>query len=355
MKKLSFHLLLISGLLLTTFSCKKNTDVTFSHESDSSPSLVSSSRQLASLGSSFSRAFSINNAGAITGSARSGNGNVEAFMIKNAQSWFSDEDVRPNGLPEIKFCINDPGDIAGSRVNGTGITPMLWKNGEAYELQTLPGQQYGEVYDINNAGQMVGECLNGNFVTPATMRATIFYVNAEPYDLGTLGGTKASAAAINDLGQIVGVADNASGQSHAFLYKDGVMYDIGTLGGTTSNANDINNRGEIVGRSLLANGAIRGFLYKDGLMYDLGTLGGVATVAFGINDHGDIVGFSRISTGQAHAFLFKDGIMQDLGTLGGIESRAFGINNRGDVVGQFTKTDGSVHAFLYRDGEMIEL
>jgi probable HAF family extracellular repeat protein len=309
-----------------------------------------------SLESGPSRAFAINNSGAIAGSAVNGEGRTVAFVLKNQNLWYSNQDARPNGLPEIKFAINEAGDVAGSRVNGAaGITPMLWRHGQAYELQTLPGQQYGEVYAINNAGQMVGECLNGNFVAPATMRAVLFSLDGNPVDLGTLGGTKAAALDINERGDIVGLAENEAGQSHAFLYKDGVMHDLGTLGGTVSNANAINNRGEIVGRSTLANGAIRGFLYKDGEIHDLGTLGGAASVAFDINDRGEVVGFARASNGEAHAFLYKDGVMHDLGTLGGIDSRAYGINNNGKIVGQYTKTDGSVHAFVYRDGEMFPL
>jgi len=202
--------------------------------------------------------------------------------------------------------------VAGHKKIPGGIIPMIWKNGQAYELQPLPGQQFGEVFDINNSGQMVGESLNGNFVTPTTMRATLFSLDGPPIDLGTLGGEGASAAGINEDGVIVGVSGLANGQSHAFLYSEGVMYDLGTLGGTISNANAINNNGEIVGRSTLANGAIR-------------------------------------------AFLYKDGVMSDLGTLGGTDSRAYGINNRGDIIGQYTKTDGTVHAFIYRDGQMIGL
>ena len=303
-----------------------------------------------------SRAFSINNSGAIAGSAINSGGRTVAFAMKNQSLWYSDEDARPNGLPEIKFAINDPGDIAGSRVNGaSGITPMLWRHGQAYELQTVAGQQYGEVFAINNAGLMVGECLNGNFVTPTTMRATVFSLEGTPIDLGTLGGAKASAVGVNDRGDIVGLAETAAGQTHAFLYKDGVMQDLGTLGGTASNANAINNRGEIAGRSTLANGAIRGFLYRNGEMQDLGTLGGASSVAFDINDKGEVVGFSRVSNGEAHAFVYKNGTMYDLGTLGGIDSRAYGINNKGEIVGQYTKTDGSVHAFVYRDGQMLPL
>ncbi|HEV8273109.1 MAG TPA: hypothetical protein VGQ04_17470 [Chitinophagaceae bacterium] len=357
MKKKSLNLWIISAMILLPASCKKSFDPTGSETAlaFSDMSRKSSQNELASLESNFSRGFGINNSGAMTGSARNADGKSVAFLLKNNNLWLSSEEVSPNGLPEIRFSINDPGDIAGHKIVPGGIIPVVWKNGQAYELDPLPGQQFAEVYDINNAGQMVGESLNGNYVSPTTMRATVFSLEGDPIDLGTLGGSKASAVGINEDGDIVGVADNTAGQSHAFLYKDGVMKDLGTLGGTASNANAINNNGEIVGRSLLANGAIRAFLYKEGVMYDLGTLGGVASVAFDINDKGEAVGFARVANGQAHAFLYKDGVMHDLGTLGGTDSRAYGINNRGDIIGQYTNADGSVHAFIYRDGQMFSL
>ena len=344
-------------MMLLVISCKKSAEPLNPEQQPkfSDNSKKSSESEASFPETNFSRGFGINNSGAMAGSVRNADGKVVAFLLKNDNTWLSDEEVSPNGLPEIRFSINDPGDIAGHKIVPGGILPMLWKNGQSYELQPLPGQQFGEVYDINNAGQMVGESLNGNFITPTTMRATLFSLYGDPVDLGTLGGAKASASGINEDGDIVGFSDLASGQSHAFLYKDGVMHDIGTLGGTISNANAINNNGEIAGRSTLANGAIRGFLYKDGVMYDLGTLGGAASVAFDINDKGEVVGFSRISNGLARAFLYKDGVMHDLGALGGTDSRAISINNKGEIIGHYTKTDGTVHGFIYRDGQMFPL
>lgn len=308
-----------------------------------------------SLESDFSRAFAINNSGAIAGSVRNAEGTIVAFKLRNNQTWYSGEEVAPNGAPEIRFAINDRGDVAGHKLIPGGIAPVVWVNGQAHDLQILPGQDYGEVFGINASGQMVGECLTGNWVAPTTMRATVFSLDGATIDLGTLGGDNAAAVDINDRGNIVGLAQNALGQFHAFFYKDGVMQDLGTLGGTISNANAINNRDEVVGRSLLANGAIRAFHYDDGVMTDLGTLGGAASVAFDINDRGEIVGFSRISNGQARAFLYKDGVMQDLGALGGTDSRALGINNHGDITGHWTDSQGNTRGFLYRNGVMMSL
>ncbi|HEY5730708.1 MAG TPA: hypothetical protein VIS72_11690, partial [Anaerolineales bacterium] len=51
-------------------------------------------------------------------------------------------------------------------------------------------------------------------------------------DLGILGGDSSRAQDINERGQIVGESTNPSGDTHAFLWKNGVMIDLGTLGGS---------------------------------------------------------------------------------------------------------------------------
>ena len=347
----SFQTFLIISVTLFTISCEKNSglDADFA-----SLQIEERSVEYPELDAGFSRGMAINNAGMMAGSTRNASGTVVAFRLSQNDLWLSDEEVKPNGLPEIRFAINDRGDVAAHKSVPGGITPVVWRDGECIELSVYPGFAYGEVFDINASGVMVGESYNGNFPTTTSSRATIFSEDEDPVSLGTLGGVKSFASSINDHGMITGAAENAAGQFRAFVYQDGVMTDLGTLGGTSSNATSINNRGEIVGRSFLANGAIRGFLYSDGVMTEIPTLGGVSSVAFDINDKSEVVGFSRIASGEVHAFLYKDGVTQDL-NIGGIDARAISINNRGDIIGHYTLADGSVHAFLWRDGEVISL
>jgi probable HAF family extracellular repeat protein len=365
MKK--YPVFLLSMLMLPFLSCEKSTDV-IEPPSEMSETEVHARTPIlkpSPLNSPFSRGFGINNAGVVAGSAENREGVVVAFAypqqggLSGQDVWFSAEPVAADGLPTVRFCINDRGDIAGHKLVQGGIAPVLWRNGHTIDLPVLPGFEYGEVFDMNASGLMVGECLNGNYVNPSSLRATVFTTDGQVIDIGTLGGKIASAAGTNDRGDIVGFAETTvPGQTRAFLYRRGFpMMDLGTLGGPWSNANAINNKGEIVGRSVLANGtSIRGFLYRGGQMINIGTLGGNSCVAVDINDNSEIVGFSRISSGPFHAFLYKNGVMTDLGALlPGNDSRAMQINNRGDVTGYYTKPDGTIHAFLYRNGVMIEL
>lgn len=134
-------------------------------------------------------------------------------------------------------------------------------------------------------------------------------------DLGDLGGIGSSAVAINNSGQVVGVAPLASGQSVAFLYSNGVMQSLGTGGGTSSQAAAINNSGQIVG-SIVANNFLQAFVYAGGSMKMLGSLGGNYSQAYGINDAGLIVGSSStVGDANNYAFVYNNGVMTDLNTL----------------------------------------
>jgi probable HAF family extracellular repeat protein len=174
-------------------------------------------------------------------------------------------------------------------------------------------------------------------------------VTTGPTDLGTLGGTRASAQAINEAGQVVGASDLADGRSHAFLWENGVMRDLGTLGGRNSRAQGINEKGQIVGTSETADFKSRAFLWENGVMRDLGTLGGNNSSASAINDAGLIVGYTDIATqGGEWGFIITGGVMRRI-ALGGrdtLGSHPRAINNAGDIVGDYYNAQGQTVTFM---------
>lgn len=204
-------------------------------------------------------------------------------------------------------------------------------------------------------------------------------------DLGTFGGTASEANAVNDSGQVVGGALNATPdpfamifafgpeplifgaatQEHAFRWQDGVKRDLGTLGGSDSTAGYVNERGQVAGyastsaisHSITGLPPVDPFLWTDGHMQDLGTLGGDYGWPNDLNNSGEVVGVSNLAADQAaHPFLWDGHTMRDLGTFGGTNGFANSLNDAGVVVGQANETGDQVsHAFLWRRGVMLDL
>jgi probable HAF family extracellular repeat protein len=264
-----------------------------------------------------------------------------------------------------------------------------WQDGVTQELDALPGFNglngaFG--FWASDSGLTAGFSENG--IDPLTggpaIEAVLWGKDGSLTDLGTFGGNDGASAAVNNRGQVAGVALNAipdpytgqflfagATQAHAFLWtRSAGLQDLGTLGGADSAAYLINQPGQIAGQSF-TNTTVNPttgiptldpfFWDKTAGMIDLGTLGGTVGQAFALNNRGQVVGQSN-TQGDAvgHAFLWdKTAGMRDLGTLGGEDAAAIALNDAGDVVGQ-AGLPGSVscdqcHAFLWRKGVMSDL
>jgi probable HAF family extracellular repeat protein len=216
-------------------------------------------------------------------------------------------------------------------------------------------------------------------------------------DLGTLGGNWSYPTAINDAGQVLGMADvgdtmhgffwdktkgmidlgvcnpvgiNASGQVvmdappasgagfQAAIWDNGVITWLGTLGGDGSTAKSINDAGQVVGEALTSDDSSwHAFIWQNGVMGDLGTFpGGSYSDAIAINNSGQVIGTSADKDGNVHAFIWQNGLMKDLGTLGGPNSDVQAINNVGQVVGRSDYPDGTQHGFIWSQATgMVDL
>jgi len=270
-------------------------------------------------------------------------------------------------------------DLGEYRLNGISI-PLV---------SPPPGHNTAPLW-ISDTGLVAGVAENGKIDSTTTFPETVatLWLFGLPISLGTLGGNASSAGGVNNIGQVVGSAANAttdpnaaafydffvSGsplwwpvttETHAFLWQAGSMKDLGTLGGTDSYATSINQGGQVAGVSLLNTAinpdtglpAFHPFLWENGKMQDLGTLGGTMAQPTGINDSGQVIGFSTIAGDQAtHPFFWDGHQMVDLQTLGGENGAAFWMNNAGQVVGRAEFPGGHVfHAFLWQSGKITDL
>ncbi len=250
------------------------------------------------------------------------------------------------------YGINDRGQVMGwSSINPTdGYArahphAFLWDGGvmQDYGSPSPTSSGQGFVFgNINASGAFVGT------LYASQLRAAL-WVDGTVRDLGTLGGPSASAAAINDRGQVVGTSALATEGEHAFLWENGVMSDLGTLGGRDSRALDINQGGQVAGQAQDAGGAWHAFLWDQGVMQDLGALGDRPSFFTALNDPGDVVFAGLVAVTPTPGFFWSHGALQELGTVSG--SISMRLNNRGQVAGN----DYPSGAFIWEGGVRTDL
>lgn len=289
------------------------------------------------------------------------------------------------GSGSFAIWSNNRGQIVGLSDNGH-IDPLLgvpegmavlWeKGGRIINLGTFGGNQ-SLAGALNERGQVIGVAANTipdpySMFGWATQTRGFVWDKGTMQDLGTLGGPDAAPAFINEQGQVAGVSDVdftpiltcdpfnnvVTLSTHPFFWQNGKMVDIGTLGGSCAGVATINNRGQVVGSANLAGDQTQHpFLWERGKIKDLGTLGG--TFGFGnwLNDAGDVAGVASTAGDEAaHAFFWKNNVMTDLGTIKGDPcSIAHFVNSKGQVVGTSgcTTEEFEVHGFLWQPGGSI--
>ena len=294
----------------------------------------------------------------------------------------------PTGSESQALWISGNGLIAGVADNGeidplfpgfTELRGVLWRDGQMFDVGTLPEGGYESVANaVNNRGQVVGWAINTvpdsfSFASFPTQTRAFLWQNGTMQDLGTLGGPDALANFVNNEGDVAGPSytpidpvTGAPAAVHPFLWKNENMIDLGSLGGTDSEPLAMNESGDVVGLSTLAGDVIiHPFLWRQGKLIDLGTLGGKNANTNWINNHGDIAGRSDLAgpAPQLHdGVLWTNGEMLDLGALPGDScSNAYYVNSHGQVVGTSESLDLCLiptgqHAFLWENGgPMLDL
>ena len=251
-----------------------------------------------------------------------------AGYIYRAGAWSNLPDFE--GLPAIPRAINDLGDIAAnaSSQSGPDVPFLLRGDLTTTVLPPLAPGDFATVNDVNNSGVAVGTNMG---VGTGVIGAVIWRPGQAPEMLPPLPGAGFSGTrAVNDAGQVIGFSINS-----AVLWNNGTVTDLGTLGGSFAGAADLNERGDVVGASGTAAGPPHAFLWRSGVMTDLGTLAGmIQSSASGINDAGLIVGTSIDASNGSRAFVWEDGVMTALEPLPGYRnSSAVSITDGGKILG----------------------
>jgi probable HAF family extracellular repeat protein len=305
-------------------------------------------------GGTFTHALAINNLGDVTGYGDVADGTYHAFLWKNGVMTDLGSMGGQNSGP---YDINDEDQIVGDVQTPDGTTrAFLWQNGVMTVLNVGDDRGRTAAWGINNLGQIVGASIAPYDLTK-TPHAFLWDNGVVKPIPSTLGGDASYAYDITDSGDVVGYAQTASGDTHAFFAHDVPerpvrMVDLGTLGGPRGRAYRLNDHGQVIGAASEGGRYDKAFLYDyfNGGMTGLGTLGGAFSYAHDINEAGIIVGYSHMSPPQIHAFVDINDQMIDLNSLLPDQywnqlTEAQGINDNDQIVG-YGYHNHQIHAFL---------
>ena len=313
---------------------------------------------LGHLGGDYSQAQDINNLGQVVGSTKVADGSYTTFRWSESGGMI-DLGTFGGRYGNCARGINGSGQVVGesTKADGKSHAFIYDDNGMRDINDLLPGGSgwiLTKAYDINDAGQVVGE----GIISGAT-HAFLWSESEGVTDLGTLSGySDSTARGINNSGQVVGWSGTKGGPpiwqlSHAFLWSESEgMTSLGDLGGDWSQAHAINNPAQVVGQSKNTDEDCHAFLWSaGGGMTDLGPSGGWS-YAYDINSSAQIVGSMKPAGGSYTAFL-HDGTngMQDINGLipegtGWTLNIAYGINDASQIVGGMLDESYTTHAYL---------
>ncbi len=276
---------------------------------------------LGTIGGDMSTGADVNELGLAVGSATTYGGALHAFV------WVLGFSV-DMGAP-FPYTVSE---ATGINYQGTVIAYAEGQNQSQYAylndddnwtyLGTLPELDYSVPTGINNYDQICGYSF---MLGPDGGSMAWLWQSDVMTPLGTLGGSRSKANAINQAGEIVGYSEidlPDSSINHACEWFGDSVIDLGVLEGESqSSANDISDNGQIAGSSYHQQTTYpfltvaKPCLWRDDQIIELELVDGYITgTASGVNNNGQVVGnmSMTLAGGDSHAFLWQNDMMYDL-------------------------------------------
>jgi hypothetical protein len=244
----------------------------------------------------------INNSGTIAGFDNAGfdNGVINQGFTLTLPNNFTAENF-PGAMSTRVTGINAAGDLSGAYVDANYRPHLFTKIGGVFKTLDNPSPEDLEYYGlalggINNADETVGYYVPADAGPPDPAVAFSEKGGVFTYLLPNLNGQDLSSQAwgINSAATpwIVGSYQGAGfAQSFGFLDVGGAITTIDPFGSTSTVALGVNDLGEIVGVYNDAMGNQHGYIDNNGVFTSFDPPGSRSTTINGINDKGDIVGF----------------------------------------------------------------
>lgn len=295
-----------------------------------------------------SHATDLNDRGQVVGWLETSNDVSRAFLWESGRLKILS---KVGGMESVASSINNHGEIVGARRRDGARHSFLWRNGECLSLGEidrfprlgLPGRFVaGGV--INDRSRVAAR-----LTIPDGNQRTALWSAGKTAFFGLMDdGRICHGLAINNQDQIAGQVFDANQQSRPFVWRNGEFIDLGSLGGTRASATEINDQGTVIGWALPVEAKLseaQAFVWNsEGGLRDLGTLGGKSSRAYGLNNHGQIVGYSQNDKKSFVACLWSNGRPYDLNKMteaGGWRLISAGaINDHGQIIASAFPPDG---------------
>jgi hypothetical protein len=236
--------------------------------------------------------------------------------------------------------INARAEVIGRVTVGGNLRGAVMRAGAPYQLLPLPpGMISAVATDINDSGVVVGQV--GPYYSPEfSGRAAVWYPDGHGgYSVvafGVLPGhVISSAAAVNDLGDIVGYSGNGTYRYPVYFSASGDLVDLTSTG--IFDPVDINDQRVVVDNSFTAKRLdLDTMIAEDlGVPDPPGSTNYRATRTAAINESNQVVGSAILTTSTScdrQATRYTDGAGWEMFSSCGPNNGVSDINDRGDMV-----------------------